>query len=85
MFGKKKSRIFSKKTVFSSEWRNETMKLCVLYDRECIECGECDRCDLDPNKICDNCMKCVNGDDEYRSILVDRIIMPEEAEKKPAQ
>ena len=36
-------------------------KKCVLYDRDCIECGECDRCDLDPNKICDNCMKCVNG------------------------
>ena len=29
---------------------------CVLYDRECIGCGECDRCDLDPEKICDNCM-----------------------------
>ena len=32
---------------------------CVLYDRDCIGCGECDRCDLDPEKICDNCMKCV--------------------------
>ena len=54
------------------------MKQCVLYDRECIECGECDRCDLDPNKICDNCMKCVNGDEAYRSILIDRVILPEE-------
>ena len=53
------------------------MKKCVLYDRDCIDCGECDRCDLDPNKICDNCMKCVNGDDEYRSILIDQIILPE--------
>ena len=34
-------------------------KQCVLYDRECIDCGECQRCDLDPDKICDNCMKCV--------------------------
>ena len=49
------------------------VKECVLYDRECIECGECDRCDLDPNKICDNCMKCVNGDREYRSILIDEV------------
>ena len=48
-------------------------KLCVLYDRECIGCGECDRCDLDPDKICDNCMKCVNGDAEYRSIAIDGI------------
>ena len=48
-------------------------KQCVLYDRECIGCGECDRCDLDPDKICDNCMKCVNGDAEYRSIAIDGI------------
>ena len=46
---------------------------CVLYDRECIGCGECDRCDLDPDKICDNCMKCINGDAEYRGISIDRI------------
>lgn len=46
---------------------------CILYDRECIGCGECDRCDLDPEKICDNCMKCVNGDAEYRSIAIDGI------------
>lgn len=44
---------------------------CVLYDRECIGCGECDRCDLDPNKICDNCMKCVTGEAEYRSVAID--------------
>lgn len=50
-------------------------KLCVLYDRECIGCGECDRCDLDPDKICDNCMKCVRGSAEYRSIKIDRIVL----------
>ena len=49
------------------------MKPCVLYDRECIECGECDRCDLDPEKICDNCMKCVKGESEYRAILIDEV------------
>ena len=54
------------------------MKKCVLYDRECIECGECDRCDLDPNKICDNCMRCVNGDQEYRSILIDEVQLPDD-------
>ena len=51
---------------------------CVLYERECIGCGECDRCDLDPEKICDNCMKCVNGDAAYRAIAIDRIELEEE-------
>ncbi len=51
---------------------------CVLYERECIGCGECDRCDLDPEKICDNCMKCVNGDAEFRSVSIDRIILEKE-------
>ena len=58
------------------------MKRCVLYDRECIDCGECDRCDLDPNKICDNCMRCVNGDQEYRSILIDEVQLPTKTAKK---
>ena len=47
------------------------MKECVLYDRECIDCGECDLCELDPQKRCDNCMKCVNGDAEYRAVRID--------------
>ncbi len=50
---------------------------CVLYDRECIGCGECDRCDLDPEKICDNCMKCVQTDSEFRAVLIDEIQLPE--------
>ena len=50
-------------------------KQCVLYDRECIGCGECDRRDLDPDKICDNCMKCVRGNEEYRAIRIDRIVL----------
>ena len=53
------------------------MKQCVLYDRECIECGECDRCDLDPDKICDNCMRCINGDEkDYRAILIQGVDAP---------
>ncbi len=51
-------------------------KMCVLYDRECIGCGECDRCDLDPDKICDNCMKCVQTDADYRGIEIDGIVLP---------
>ncbi len=52
-----------------------TRRTCVLYDRECIGCGECDRCDLNPEKICDNCMKCMRGDAEYRAVLIDSIEM----------
>ncbi len=37
---------------------------CVLYDRQCIECGECDMCDLDPEKVCDNCGKCLDIRDD---------------------
>ncbi|MBQ2711980.1 MAG: hypothetical protein IJF71_01240 [Clostridia bacterium] len=50
------------------------MKECVLYDRACIDCGECDRCDLDPNKICDNCMKCVGDKDPEVQVTLSRQI-----------
>ena len=48
------------------------MKMCVLDEtEECTECGECERCDLNPSKICDNCMKCVNSEGaEYRGIEI---------------
>ena len=52
---------------------------CVLYDRECIGCGECDRCDLDPEKICDNCMKCVSTTGaDYLAVEIDDILMSED-------
>ena len=53
---------------------------CLLYDRECIGCGECDRCDLDPNKICDNCMKCILGEAEYRAVSITEIQLEGEAQ-----
>lgn len=56
--------------------------MCVLMDRVCIGCNECDRCDLDPNKICDNCMKCVNGDAGYRAITIDDIELQSEYEQR---
>ncbi len=31
---------------------------------------ERDRCDLDPNKVCDNCCKCIETDEEYRTLPV---------------
>ena len=54
---------------------------CELYDRECIGCLECEICDLDPNKVCDNCGKCIEMDD-VASIKIDKIYMnPEEYEE----
>ena len=57
------------------------VKQCVMYDQACTGCGECDRCDLDPEKICDNCMKCM-GDGEYRSVLIDGIMLENELKDK---
>lgn len=55
----------------------EEGKECVLYDRECIGCMECEICDLDPNKICDNCGKCLDIRDDA-VIKIDKIILDEE-------
>jgi len=52
---------------------------CVLYDRDCIGCLECEICDLDKNKICDNCGKCLDIKD-YATIKIDRIITDKKAE-----
>lgn len=51
----------------------EGNKQCVLYDRECTNCGECDICDLNPNKICDNCEKCLDIDKEYREYKLESL------------
>lgn len=47
---------------------------CELYDRECIDCGECDLCDLDSNKHCDDCGRCIEEPEEYRSITIEDFI-----------
>ena len=47
---------------------------CVLYERECIGCLECEICDLNPNKICDNCGKCLEIKDDA-VIKIDKIIL----------
>lgn len=54
-------------------------KDCVLYERACIECGECDICDLNPEKICDNCMACVKSESDYRAIRIDGVLTPDES------
>lgn len=48
-------------------------KKCVLYERDCIGCLECEICDLDENKICDNCGKCLEIRD-FAVIKIDDII-----------
>ena len=57
--------------------RNTDDNKCVLYDRDCINCFECEICDLDKNKICDNCGKCLNIQDDA-VIKIDKIIMGED-------
>ena len=52
--------------------RNHTQK-CVLYERDCIGCLECETCDLDPNKVCDNCGKCIELESDYAEIGIDSI------------
>lgn len=52
---------------------------CVLYDRKCIGCMECEICDIDPNKICDNCGKCLDIRDDA-VIKIEGIILDENNE-----
>ncbi len=54
-------------------------KMCILYNRICIDCGECNRCDLDPSKICDNCFRCLEmpGED-YIKIALDGVYQTEQ-------
>ena len=54
---------------------------CVLYDRECIGCMECEMCDLDPNKVCDNCGKCLDIK-ELATIKIDGIIGLDDKKKR---
>lgn len=49
-------------------------KQCVLEDRPCNDCKECMICDLDRNKICDNCCKCIESDADYIAVEIDEII-----------
>ena len=55
-------------------------KKCLLNESLfCRECGECTKCDLNPNKICDNCMKCLNKSDaDYTTIEIDDIYESED-------
>lgn len=39
-----------------------------------LESEEDDTCDLDPNKICDNCGKCIEDNSNYKIIKITKII-----------
>lgn len=67
----------SKRTKGETEEESEHTVKCVLYDRDCIGCLECETCDLDPNKVCDNCGKCLDIQD-VASIKIDKIYVSEE-------
>ncbi|KXS41476.1 hypothetical protein SAMN04488698_10635 [Candidatus Frackibacter sp. WG12] len=43
---------------------------CVLEHKVCTACRECDFCDLDSDKICDNCMKCIKDDEDFKAIKI---------------
>ncbi len=60
-----------------NEMNTNNKKMCELYDRECIGCLECEICDLDPEKICDNCGKCLDIRDDA-VIKIDKIIIDED-------
>lgn len=55
---------------------------CVLYERECIGCGECDICDLDEDKICDNCGKCLEEEGEFRTLDILKYLKDKEKEEE---
>ncbi len=58
----------------------EVRRPCILYEDRpvCIHCGDC-RCELEPEKICDNCMRCVREEADFRSVLIDGVEMDETA------
>jgi len=62
------------------------LKLCVLRpDQPCIDCGECDdRCELDPQKICDNCFKCLDTGKPYVDIPVSGVFFEDDFSPEPA-
>ncbi len=61
----------------SNKMNINNKKMCELYDRECIGCLECEICDLDSDKICDNCGRCLDIRDDA-VIKIDRIIIDED-------
>lgn len=58
------------------------MKECILEPgKPCAECGRCNLCDLDEDKICDNCCRCL-GEADYAAVEITEIILPKEIKMK---
>lgn len=58
------------------------IKECILEPgKQCAECGRCNLCDLEENKICDNCCRCL-GEADYSAVEITEIIMPKEIKMK---
>ncbi len=58
------------------------IKECLLEPgNECTECGRCNLCDLDENKLCDNCCRCL-GEADYSAVQITEIILPKEIKMK---
>ena len=46
-----------------------------LTEKICDNCGECEICDIHPDEKCTNCGKCIEPDEKYAQILIEKIIM----------
>lgn len=56
--------------------------MCVFdFEKQCDDCNECNICDLDKNKICNNCSKCLELEGmDTRAIKIDEISEENEIE-----
>ncbi len=57
-------------------------KECILFERSCIDCGECSICDLDRNKKCNNCEKCLEQVEDYITVNLEEFIIVQEENEK---
>ena len=62
----------------------EEKQPCILYEDRpvCIHCGDC-RCELEPDKVCDNCMRCLQEGSDFRSVLIDGVMLDGAQAGKP--
>lgn len=63
----------------------KALKAATPWAASSDEAGDDDednRCDLDPTKICDNCMLCVTGGADYRAITISGIELENEYRAK---
>jgi hypothetical protein len=69
-------------SAYKQKENDKPMRECLLEPGKlCVDCGDCETCDLDENKICDNCCRCL-GDADYNGVEVTEIILPREIKLK---